>query len=108
MILSRVAPIEQRLDSNTPCSSGPRWTSVAVALRIRSESGTQCLWVKPTIPHKCFTLNLLKQSAIQAGPRRDGILSACAMGPTKRAGTTFSVVGHKILNGIILLERKIN
>src|SRR5215469_3274609 len=52
MILSRVAPREQILDWNTPCWSGPRWISVAVAFRIRSESAARCLWVKPTMPHK--------------------------------------------------------
>src|SRR6266704_2048540 len=56
MIFNRAAPIEKRLDCNTPCWSGPRWISVAVASRIRWEGGVQFLCVYPTIPHKSFCL----------------------------------------------------
>src|SRR6266704_5125328 len=56
MIFNRAAPIEKRLDCNTPCWSVPRWISVAVASRIRWEGGVQFLCVYPTIPHKSFCL----------------------------------------------------
>jgi hypothetical protein len=43
--------------------------SVAVALRMRSGSGAQRLWVKPTIPHKCPHLFPLVEISLQIGPR---------------------------------------
>src|SRR5580765_1252893 len=51
MIFRRVAPIEKKFDWKTPCWSGPRWMSVAVASRMRPGGAVQFLVVKPVIPH---------------------------------------------------------
>ena len=65
MIFSRVAPRETIFDSKTPCWSGPRWTSVAVALRMRSGLGIQFLCVKPAMPHNVVHISASEGSEQQ-------------------------------------------
>ncbi len=64
MIFSRVAPSEQVADSNAPCWSGPRWTSVAVASAIRSGRGESVLMCETDYPAHDF---------VSLGPRKSSV-----------------------------------